>query len=262
LSASAASFSFHNSFLVLSIIAPPWRKPIMIDSRNVCTYYVNMPLIASRWLHPEKHTGREYAGEQEADELIDWLNTMRDKESGKRTIGLLDDISAVYKFADSTGLPLKQIRRTDLDEELQSLLQPVNKRLSRYKFWAQFEGRITANTLPVLWRSDHRDDEYEPGLLLTEHDAVRSLVELAMSGFLRQVRRCLHCNSWFYAKSPQNKFCQTKCQQSHYRMNPEWKASRRVWLRHYRRVAALPNVIVKEIKRKPKKGLRQQEDGE
>jgi hypothetical protein len=68
-----------------------------------------------------------------------------------------------------------------------------------------------------------------------EGAAVLHVLRLIANGILDRVRRSR--SSWrrFFARFRHQDFCETKCQQKHYRSSLEWKAHRRQWARDYDR---------------------------
>jgi len=69
-----------------------------------------------------------------------------------------------------------------------------------------------------------------------DSDAVNFIFAMAEAGDLNRVRRCGHCQKWFYAGKRHQRFCSHKCQQSEYTKSPEWKERRRKYMRDYYRV--------------------------
>ena len=214
----------------------------MIDNEWRRNDYQYMPIIVSRWLHPEEHGKRVYAGEPEADPLIDWLNRSRGSAEHKRLAGLIDGI--------------QELISPQRDEEKEyELKERLNAILAKYRFWPSiWRERRPRRTWEMLWRSDNRDEEEggEYGDTLSERDAIRDVCELVPARYIERVKRCRHCGKWFYAIFRHKEFCKIQCQQNHYRTSPEWKEKRRKWFRKYRQTLASGNVREREIQRRAK----------
>jgi ribosomal protein S27AE len=95
---------------------------------------------------------------------------------------------------------------------------------------------------------------------MDESDAIRCLVQLAEEGLLERMRECPKCGKWLYATFRHQRFCSTKCQQTHYKSSEEWKSHRRVWMRNYRRHLVTKNALTRSD-RQPRKDWEQRSGG-
>ncbi len=113
----------------------------------------------------------------------------------------------------------------------------LNKRLAGYSFHPWLWGPTEKRWL-VTWETERLGGRRallgEHGeLRLREGQALETIVNLARSGYLDRLRRCVHCHKWLYAKFRHQNFCSMKCQQKHYTQSEEWKAHRREYMRRY-----------------------------
>jgi hypothetical protein len=75
----------------------------------------------------------------------------------------------------------------------------------------------------------HRDDEE------WEHFAVEMILEATRDGALSRYRQCDQCRRWFYAATPRQRFCKDSCRKRYASKSEEYRAKRRVYMRHYRK---------------------------
>jgi hypothetical protein len=214
--------------------------------------------VLSHRSQPEKHQGRTYAGEVEADHLIEWLNRPGNSAAGKRITSLLNDIREIARLLRNPEYfgtwhwnlpkePRPGVVALSYEEylEIRMRLRNINKRLARYRFWPKLEEfplprkmqMLYRNDPAVRWRSDFRGAVSD--FLFTEQDAVRGIVELYAQNYLGRVRPCDSCRKWFFARFGHQLFCSTKCQQQSYRSKPAWKEHRRKWMRDHRRAVEI-----------------------
>ena len=67
--------------------------------------------------------------------------------------------------------------------------------------------------------------------------ATLAILLLDYHGRLHRIRQCLQCQTWFYARSKRQRFCndaKTKCQWNHYH-TPEWRKKHRKQNRKHQR---------------------------
>jgi hypothetical protein len=64
--------------------------------------------------------------------------------------------------------------------------------------------------------------------------AVSDLFALSEEMLLGRLRRCAHCQRWFYALKSHGRFCSVACQQEHYKSSPKSKQYRARYMREYR----------------------------
>jgi hypothetical protein len=68
-----------------------------------------------------------------------------------------------------------------------------------------------------------------------EHFAVEMILEAIRNGPLSRYRQCDQCRRWFYAATPRQRFCRDSCRKRYASKSEEYRAKRRVYMRHYRK---------------------------
>jgi hypothetical protein len=173
------------------------------------------------------HASHEFAGQQEAKALVEWLNDHEAQRTGaeqderraearsrKRIAQLVQDLN---RSAET------YIRDGKADAALTGKIDEV---LSRYAlrvktFHVQDEGKYKTFAEPKWvfgWYSS-------AGARIAE--MIFRIVRLGERGLLGRVRECARCTKWFYAKFNHQRFCGKKCQLQHYQTSEEWKSRRR-----------------------------------
>ena len=104
----------------------------------------------------------------------------------------------------------------------------INRKLARYRFWPSaflFHGSPWTVTWSPL--------KAGTGCQMGEMQALEVILNLARSGYLNRMRRCVCCHNWLYAQFRHQTFCSLKCQQKQYTQTEEFKAKRRGYMRRY-----------------------------
>jgi hypothetical protein len=174
-----------------------------------------------------KRAPHEFAGQQGANALVEWLNddepqrigTEKDERRAeartrKRIAQLVEDLN---RSAET------YIRGGKSDA---ALTKQIDDELSRYAlmvktFHVQDEGQYKTFAEPKWifgWYSSR-------GARVAE--MIFGIVRLGERGLLGRVRTCPRCEKWFYAKFNHQRFCSKKCQLQHYQTSEEWKRRRR-----------------------------------
>jgi hypothetical protein len=169
----------------------------------------------------------EFAGQQEARALVEWLNdheaqrigAERDERSAeartrKRIAQLVQDLNRSAETFIREGKPDA------------ALTEKIDQELSRYALkvktlHVQDEGQYKTFAEPkwiFAWNSS-------AGARAAE--MIFRIVRLGERGLLGRVRECARCEKWFYAKFNHQRFCGKKCQLQHYQTSEEWKRRRR-----------------------------------
>jgi hypothetical protein len=123
------------------------------------------------------------------------------------------------------------------DSRQSKLRRELIRRLERYNFRPYYWGAV-GNHLLLGWTS-HWDWKQETAITgnlegYTEEDAIICIVELAREGLFDHLRKCLFCEDWYFASFAHQKFCDTLCQQKHYRSSSEYKETRRAYMKELR----------------------------
>lgn len=185
---------------------------------------------------------RTYSGEEECRPLVDWLN-----REGQTPAGL--KIQALLTYAHGLSRAAPEVlgdRKLSLERAVayqlrfwKSLPGPqaakraaslhrVLKKVGVPKIWVTvkvgFEGAGRSKRLVLDLASD------TPG-----GQALLSAYHLSKMGVLDHVRKCPRCGQWFFARFAHHRFCQTNCQQEHFRASDAWKEHRKQYMRQYYR---------------------------
>jgi hypothetical protein len=129
----------------------------------------------------------------------------------------------------SSGERKKAARQSDLISEL-------NHQLHRYKVRPQCYDALSGRLVFGWWSGSERppdEDDSSEDVLFTEEDAIIRILQLAQENLLARITRC-DCGDWFFARTNLNKYCCTRCQQRFYKMSPEWRAKRNVYMKELR----------------------------
>jgi len=192
--------------------------------------------------------------------FLRYLNDSKTAES-KRIVGVLEDMQAIERtprpvFDNSKlGVPpdealvrytrsgrkvphrkIKNMEEWAQQAALDARCDALNRELAKYSFHPRltsWPGPFVQWTIDWIWRSSGARSPYP--FKFNDPQAMQLIFDLAVAGYLNRVRRCGHCQRWFYAKLRTQKFCSFKCQQKDYTQSPEWKEHRRRYMREYYR---------------------------
>jgi hypothetical protein len=213
----------------------------------------------SHWLRGKRvENKRTFAGEDLARHLVEWLNANAGSEACRRIVDLIGNFYAVAKGMQPMGevydVPVEKGRfiiRGPLPgaaEQTKSWIElagKLNRKLARYSVYAQFTYARVEQHWIFLWRSAKRKYAYVrpvDSARLSETEAALKVVDLARYGYVTRVRQCKCGKGWFFAKFKHQIFCSTKCQQTYFRTNAQFKAQRQVYMRNYRKLMQSTNV--------------------
>jgi hypothetical protein len=179
---------------------------------------------------------RTYTGEEECRAMVDWLNRNGQTPAGLRIQAWLSFLhvlsEAAPNLAGAVGtLDLKQViaavakgQGGSRAESVRRLLKDPGLPKVRVRVKVAFEGvGETRRVVPVIAADT------------VEGEALLTVVRISQMGVLDRVRKCPLCGKWFFARFRHHRFCQTKCQQEHFRDSDAWKEHRRAWMRDYYR---------------------------
>ena len=172
---------------------------------------INTPKKASIHVH-----ARTYFAEQDAQPLVDWLNS-RARKKNDPVLALKGTISEMEK-PDAFLDPLTEEARARLEVGYGLLFRPSltmvyrqGKRIGGWEF---------------SWEPVNEADRKQQLALVT-------LFELASQDLASRVRMC-SCGRWFWARFERQHFHSKKCQEGTYKGTPEWKAGRAAYMRRLR----------------------------
>ena len=169
----------------------------------------------------------EFAGQQEAKALVEWLNDREPQRIGAERDERRSEAKTRKHIAqlvqDLNGSAETYLREGKPDT---ALAEKIDKELSRYT--------LRVKTFQVQDQSKYKTFA-EPKWMFAWYSSAGTraaemifrIVRLGERGLLGRVRRCTRCEKWFYAKFNHQRFCGKKCQLQHYQTSEEWKARRR-----------------------------------
>jgi hypothetical protein len=202
-----------------------------------------MAKLLSHMLH------REYAGEQLANTLLNWLNSRKRTVDHQRIVRLLmnlavlrrafgeDETARIWNAGNSKLRGLTwSVRGSSamMGREFNRALRGARRELSRHRMWPDiYDITDRANSrartkVDFIWNAGNS----------AASEAVLQIVLLGQEGLLWRVRQCLACERWFYARFSHQHYCGTRCQQGHYKRSPEWREHRRKYMQKYRRLTS------------------------
>jgi hypothetical protein len=171
----------------------------------------------------------EFAGQQEAAILLQWLNDEgprrigAEREGGRaekrmreRIAQLIEDLNkSAEEFLKSRKPDPEMTQRIDRELARHALrVKTINvEDTSRYKTYAEARWLFG-------WYSSAGSRSAE---------MIFRIVRLGERGLLARLRKCdrERCERWFYAKFNHQRFCSSRCQVLHYQKSEEWKMRRR-----------------------------------
>jgi len=174
---------------------------------------------------------RRFAGENECQELLAWLNEPLSDAGRRRVRSLLNTVKeiestwTVTRETTDTSSSITAVR----SDAATKLYRALRKELRRYVYYPDltvFHGWVNVHWLPVRGQKYGR----RFGNQYTEMDAVLDICDVAAAGILRRVKKC-DCGRWLFARFEHQRFCSVKCREKAFRSDPLEKAKRRDWAR-------------------------------
>jgi len=170
----------------------------------------------------------QFTGEDEAHDLLVWMNCEQ-YPTGKWTkVGNIRPafrrVLQILEYAKEVESSLRDGTAKAWGDRVHKL----NHAIARYTFKPKF---ADPHAVPFLvWKRPKFEN-----VMPSEHQTVLSLLRLLEMRLLYRVRECSWCTTWFFARFKHGKFCKTACQQKHYASSPDFKATKRIRMRDYRR---------------------------
>ncbi len=155
--------------------------------------------------------------------LAEWLNSENawgcSEESKQSTLGFILQLTALRENARK-GVKLEEKERDS-----------INAALRRYPWVLQLQG-ISSAGVPafITFVEDESADEAQTW--------AKMAIDLTRANLLDRLRKCAHCQLWFFAKRPEAEYCSVKCRLAHFRTTERGKAlnrkhQRQFYERHY-----------------------------
>lgn len=205
-----------------------------------------------------------FYGEEVAGFLVEWLNgpgdqnyriwvkdlrrrhgvgldptLARDKQARRRIEGLLSDLTEVSRLAALLRWDRSPAEDRPGWKKFEQAAEAANHRLRRYRshplilcnqpacsrnVWKALPlGGTQERSLLFYWGTMPNPPFVSP----QELRAVWALGELVRRGLLHQLRRCLECDRWLFARKPGQRHCQAKCRKQHYHASAKYQEKRR-----------------------------------
>ena len=219
----------------------------------------------------EKH--RQYAGQEDAQPVIGWLNKNAASQAGQRIAALVRDLASLSRYRQVRRPPTRQdftwletkypeLRKLNLRDYADrpwpkawagqgydlATLKRARGRLLRYTFhpylvnpWVRGEAR---DSLLVVWRPSRRLSKAGE----QEAAVISLLVGLVEDRLIDKIREC-SCGTWFFPKKSESDVCSRECYRKKYSSTEEFKEARRKYMkkRYQEQVA---NARLKRLPRK------------
>ncbi len=185
---------------------------------------------------------RKCAGEDEASDLLYWLNERRRTADHARIERLLKNLAILRRwFGEGTNkadeLPWDAGVSWDVGlvalSDSRSALASVRRELRRHRFWPALanvvspSSRTKGSKLDFWWSPVKRSGANMSAAVLT-------IQLLGTSGLLHRIQQCKKCSRWFFARTIVQKLCSEKCRKQLYKSSPQFKEHRRKYMRQYR----------------------------
>jgi hypothetical protein len=200
------------------------------------------------------HTKREYAGEQEASPVVEWLNAAKIAPEARRNyarvLNILQQLLRLDPIADAWRPAYRRPDLMDHDDKYTKLMAEaygiadrLNASLKHYRLAPQIEPRLGEGGVYVRWESASGsrgfsvmvcDLQGSPPFPVSEPRVIQKLLELSRKSCLKRIRACRECDRWFYAKFSHALFCSQQCQQKHFRTSETFKKHKREYMRDLR----------------------------
>jgi hypothetical protein len=200
-------------------------------------------------------TPREYTGEEDCRELLEWLNKPVNDAEHKRVRSLLDNIlhllsgwelkdklstkpstAIVGPFIKNFPHREDQVLEYVRDDFEVIISREIDSVCRRYIYFPQFfpMGQYLKGLGPVWWSVASNSRKYALGWAkkYDEMRAVFDLNQLAKDGLLTRIKKCV-CGRWLFARFEHQRFCNASCREKAYRSSPAEKKKRREWARRY-----------------------------
>jgi hypothetical protein len=181
---------------------------------------------------------REFAGEDVASGLIDWLNARSGKPDYERVIRIIKASHGVDYYRSRVE---NEIRLSRSEKKLARLAaELLSAQLRTYMFLPVYLGESDGRWL-VHWfllgtnrRSLQVAEAGKYKLPWGEGSSIKALIELGSAGYVNRVRQCL-CGKWFYARLAPQHSCSATCRQKRFQQSSQYKRKKREYMRNYRR---------------------------
>ena len=172
---------------------------------------------------------RQYHGEAEAKELVEWLNWVAAKGSSvphrmalERVLGIKE---AILQLQDKAQKMMDAGTWKGKSKEFKREEEAVNRKLNDYRFAYALD---LSKQEPMVWTMCGSED-LPSTPVPRETIAVFHVVELAKLSVLDKVRKCKcgDCDKYFFARRPEQHFHAAKCRIRFGEASPERKQRKR-----------------------------------
>ncbi|MBZ5562332.1 MAG: hypothetical protein LAP13_07905 [Acidobacteriia bacterium] len=211
-----------------------------------------------------RHVSREYFGEREAHDIIEWMNEFGSTRRGRPVLRLWEAYNRYVQFLLTNVQEVRAVIGKEIG--VRPEVSPVLDRKAEQHFRQldERENREFRRKAAKAWEQCHATATEEhfafeflrritPQHLLvpkprqalerkTAGQAAFELYVLSHQPAFHKIRQCQTCRRFFYARFKHKKFCSVKCQQKYYKQSPEWKAYRAGWMRTHRVILKTKNV--------------------
>lgn len=177
-------------------------------------------------VHDRKSKSRNYRGEAEAADLLEWLNPKNPSDVRQQA---KDEVASIVKLVQSLYEMANKSSRKGLPEEFKSAQTRLNEWLMQYEFVNRLDYEETSG---MTWSLSNSDDLLARDYVKGEAESIARIVELARMGLISRVRRC-ECGQYFFACFQRQRFHAKECREHFWEASPQRKEQKRKKAKEY-----------------------------
>jgi hypothetical protein len=154
---------------------------------------------------------REYLGQEIAAPLVQWLNNPKEANQHRGVLGLI--------------AAEEELRRTHTRMDRARIIGKLNDILSGFgSFYPLIADNQKVNVLQIAWQANEQS---------SAANYAHCWLRLLGKNLLPQLKRCLWCHKFFFARFQHHDFDRVACRDRFKQNNPLWLEHRRKWEREY-----------------------------
>lgn len=177
-----------------------------------------------------------FSGERDGMPVAKWLNDNDGTREGNRVIALVRSLKKLLPCLSFRDWWSESVTHKKRAKDKEAELSALNRKLRNYVMFPMLVDYTSTVAMrrkgalqsrgKVFWKWSSGGQAATP--------IVHSIVKLGERELLSRLSECANCEAWFYARFTHQIFCSSRCREKHFRASPEWRASRRDYMRGYR----------------------------